>query len=147
MRRFISLFAFAGIAWMAGAQQVIPWQQLQVYNQGKSPEQILYRHSAGLQPSANPVRFAMRSALFFYQQKITYQLPTACMYEPSCSEFSRQCFEEFHPVKALFLSMDRLSRCNRFEAMRQSPYDMISGERKVRFHDPVSRYHFHPTEE
>lgn len=80
--------------------------------------------------------------MYLYQHHITYQLPSSCMYEPSCSEFSRQCFETFGPVKALFLSMDRLSRCNRFEAIRRSQYDLISGETRVKYADPVERYHF-----
>lgn len=119
------------------------WQLANVYNSNVKPAEVLYHHDQHLRTSLNPVKYAMQSAMYFYQQKITYQLPSTCLYSPSCSEFSRQCFETFNPVKALFLSIDRLQRCNRFEMVGKSQYDMISGESTVKYKDEPCKYQFH----
>lgn len=119
------------------------WKAAETRTAEMQPEQLIYRHDARLQSSLNPVKFALRSAMYFYQQKITYQLPGSCIYTPSCSEFSRQCFEMYGPVKAFFLSADRLARCNKFELSFRSQYDIISGDARVKFNDPASRYQFH----
>lgn len=55
----------------------------------------------------------MSASMFVYQKYISGQLGSACMYHPSCSEFSKQCIEKHGWVKGLALSADRLSRCTR----------------------------------
>jgi putative membrane protein insertion efficiency factor len=39
---------------------------------------------------------------------------TSCKYYPSCSEYSRQAFKLYNPIKALLLSTYRIIRCNPF---------------------------------
>ncbi|MEF3280127.1 MAG: membrane protein insertion efficiency factor YidD [Elusimicrobiota bacterium] len=40
--------------------------------------------------------------------------PVSCKYEPSCSEYSRQAFKKYNPIKAFYLSVSRIIRCNPF---------------------------------
>ncbi|TYP95243.1 hypothetical protein LX73_0540 [Fodinibius salinus] len=35
-----------------------------------------------------------------------------CKFEPTCSEYSKQCFKRFSFWKAIKLARDRLHRCN-----------------------------------
>jgi len=53
------------------------------------------------------------SMLHFYKKNISEQIINDCIYEVSCSEFSHQLFENYSMFKGVFLTMDRLSRCNR----------------------------------
>lgn len=52
-----------------------------------------------------------KQLLLFYKRVISEQLSAVCEFEPSCSSFSLIAFETFNPVKAYFLTADRLMRC------------------------------------
>lgn len=78
--------------------------------------------------------------MYLYQKKLTYQVAGTCLYTPSCSEFSRQCFEEYGLLKAGFLTLDRLSRCSPLMTRYLSRYDKIEHGGHVHYADPASRY-------
>ncbi len=61
----------------------------------------------------NPIYWVYKGGISFYQNHISEQLSTSCIYETSCSRFSKELFHEYGAVKAFFLSADRISRCNR----------------------------------
>lgn len=50
----------------------------------------------------------------FYQKFISPLLPRACRFEPTCSEYARQCFVKFPLMKAFYLSIRRILRCHPF---------------------------------
>ena len=50
--------------------------------------------------------------IFIYQRIISPILPARCRYSPTCSEYSRQCFEKFDTLKALTLSLKRILKCH-----------------------------------
>lgn len=79
-----------------------------------------------------------RKLFAIYQRQLTKHLATQCPYHPSCSEFGRQCFEEYGSFKAFTLSFDRLTRCNKVVlntgAMKRHLLE------NNRLQDPVSDY-------
>ncbi len=63
--------------------------------------------------AVNPVYWIYKGGISFYQAHISSQLSTSCIYETSCSRFGKKLFNEFGVFKGVFLSADRISRCNR----------------------------------
>lgn len=84
----------------------------------------------------NPVNLAFGGVLFIYQNLLSQQFSATCLYNPSCSEFSKQSIEEYGLLKGLFLSADRLTRCNRIAATGIHPIRVENN--KVA--DPVGFY-------
>jgi uncharacterized protein len=60
----------------------------------------------------NPLSLSAKGAMLFYQYIVAPQFFRYCLYERSCSNFSKKAIEEFGLVKGVFLSADRLLRCN-----------------------------------
>jgi putative component of membrane protein insertase Oxa1/YidC/SpoIIIJ protein YidD len=66
----------------------------------------------------------------FYKKNISDQIINDCIYEVSCSEFSRDVFEHYGLVKGLFLTCDRLCRCNRL-SYEEAPRERINKQGKL----------------
>lgn len=64
----------------------------------------------------NPVFWFFDGSLTVYQKVISPQISANCLYQQSCSGFSRAAIAEFGIVKGIALTADRLSRCNRVAA-------------------------------
>lgn len=64
----------------------------------------------------NPVFWVLNGALTGYQKIVSPQISADCLYELSCSRFSRVAIQEFGIVKGIALTADRISRCNRVAA-------------------------------
>lgn len=47
-----------------------------------------------------------------YKKIISPLLPSACIYKPSCSEYSKEAILKFGVVKGILLSFLRILRCN-----------------------------------
>ena len=50
--------------------------------------------------------------LNFYQRFIARHLPPACLYHPSCSEYTRQSILKFGIIRGVILGLVRIFRCN-----------------------------------
>lgn len=87
----------------------------------------------------NPVYWALNGSLTFYQKVISPQISAGCLYETSCSRFSRKALQEYGIIKGVALTADRLSRCNRISAAGISR-DRYTAEGKVV--DEPSMYRF-----
>jgi putative component of membrane protein insertase Oxa1/YidC/SpoIIIJ protein YidD len=64
----------------------------------------------------NPAYWLLNGALTGYQKFISPQISADCLYELSCSRFSRSAIQEFGIFKGVALTADRISRCNRVAA-------------------------------
>ncbi|OQX99099.1 MAG: hypothetical protein B6I24_03615 [Bacteroidetes bacterium 4572_128] len=64
----------------------------------------------------NPLNLFMGSFMFFYQKIVSEQFFATCLYEPTCSAYSRKLIKEFGIFKGIISSADRLSRCNKISA-------------------------------
>ena len=60
----------------------------------------------------NPIFWLSRGSMFLYQRILSPQLAAYCVYQISCSNFSKQVIHEFGLIKGVALSADRLMRCN-----------------------------------
>lgn len=88
--------------------------------------------------NSNPVSLVYGGLLYGYQNLFSQHLSASCLYDPSCSDFSKLAVKEFGLIKGTLLSFDRLSRCNRIAAT-----DLNPGEIDIklhRFHDSVNNY-------
>lgn len=56
-----------------------------------------------------------------YQKYISPLLGPRCRYYPSCSEYSKQCFEKYPFYKAFVKSIWRILRCNPFNPGGHDP--------------------------
>jgi putative membrane protein insertion efficiency factor len=61
----------------------------------------------------NPLTYVLGGTMFVYQKIISPQFSAGCLYEPSCSDFSKQLIAQYGLFKGTLASADRLMRCNR----------------------------------
>lgn len=57
----------------------------------------------------------------FYKNHISKQILNDCIYDHSCSQFSHDVFKNFGFIKGMFLTTDRLTRCNRASLAEMTP--------------------------
>jgi putative component of membrane protein insertase Oxa1/YidC/SpoIIIJ protein YidD len=76
---------------------------------------ILYR--------IEPVFLLARYSMLFYQHIVSPQFSAHCVYQRSCSNFCKKAIEEYGLIKGVFLSADRLLRCNSLSASEANEYD------------------------
>lgn len=72
---------------------------------------IIFKHK-NIFARYNPLSLTAKGAMLFYQYVVSPQFFRFCLYERSCSNFSKKAIEEFGLIKGVFLSADRLLRCN-----------------------------------
>ncbi len=87
---------------------------------GNSEAALQNRHSGAI-ARYNPVALVLKGALLGYQKLVSEQLARSCPYEMTCSNFSKQAMQEFGLFKGLFISADRILRCNRIGLLDVSP--------------------------
>jgi putative membrane protein insertion efficiency factor len=66
-----------------------------------------------------------RLALFairLYKRYISPALPSACIYTPTCSEYTYQAIERYGVIRGTWLGIKRISRCHPFH---QGGYDPV----------------------
>ncbi|HRX75829.1 MAG: membrane protein insertion efficiency factor YidD [Candidatus Cloacimonetes bacterium] len=63
--------------------------------------------------SSLPKFIALR-LIRFYQIAISPYLPRSCRFNPSCSSYAMQAYQKFPLLKATYLSLWRILRCNPF---------------------------------
>ena len=73
-----------------------------------------------------------------YQNVLSQHVSADCLYDPSCSEFSKQAVKKYGLVKGTLLTFDRLSRCNRIAATGLNP-GMVNLQ-SHKFNDAITRY-------
>ena len=88
----------------------------------------------------NPLRWTLGGLLYFYQTSISKHFSADCLYEPTCSNFSRDCIRHYGITKGVFLTADRLSRCNRIAQVDLHPLSINPKTR--RSIDTYSIYQF-----
>jgi uncharacterized protein len=69
----------------------------------------------------NPVSLSLGGLMYVYQRIISPQLPSECLYSPSCSAFSKDLIYDYGIIKGVFTTSDRLIRCNRLSALDVHP--------------------------
>jgi len=57
----------------------------------------------------------------FYKRFISPMLPSACIYEPTCSVYTYQAIERYGVIRGSWMGMKRISRCHPFHAGGYDP--------------------------
>jgi uncharacterized protein len=104
---------------------------------GNSTRAMQYRRQSWL-ARYNPVALVLKGTMLGYQRLMSQQLARSCPYQLSCSNFSKQAIEQFGTVKGVFLSADRIMRCNRIGLLDVPPVDINPADGLVI--DSLSRY-------
>lgn len=110
--------------------------QLKVHHSEKRP--YIYKNQPKTFRNCNPVSLIYGGTLYVYQNFISQHFSADCLYDPGCSDFSRQAVKEYGLFKGGLLSFDRLSRCNRIAATDLDPGMINKKTRK--FSDSIKRY-------
>ncbi len=58
----------------------------------------------------------------FYKRFISPALPSACIYEPTCSVYTYQAIEKYGVIKGGWMGIKRIARCHPFH---QGGYDPV----------------------
>lgn len=104
---------------------------------GNSDRPMQFRRQRWL-AQYNPVSLALKGVLLGYQRLMSQQLARSCPYQITCSNFSKQAIEEYGLVKGVFLSADRIMRCNRIGLMDVPAVDISPVDGTIL--DSPSRY-------
>jgi uncharacterized protein len=98
----------------------------------------IYKNDTSLIKRLNPINIIAGGTLYIYQNFLSKQISSNCLYIPSCSEFSKNAIREYGLMKGVILSADRVNRCNVNAArdLRNQKRDLQTN----RYPDPVSRY-------
>ncbi|MBI2271567.1 MAG: membrane protein insertion efficiency factor YidD [Bacteroidetes bacterium] len=62
--------------------------------------------------SGNPFKVLAFSFIYVYQKIFSQQISAVCEFDRSCSAFGISSVKELGIIKAVFLTADRLTRCN-----------------------------------
>lgn len=129
----------------AFAQQIDTGHDMQIIDKKlseKKPDSYrrpyMYRNEPSIIKKVNPFNVLFGSTLYVYQNTISRQISATCLYSPGCSDFAKNAVREYGLVKGGFLSVDRLTRCNRISetGLKKTRQDTLTRK----YADPVSRY-------
>ena len=60
------------------------------------------------------MKYAVLGLLELYKAVISPFLPSACRFEPTCSEYTRQAVEKYGAIKGSWFGLKRILRCQPF---------------------------------
>jgi putative membrane protein insertion efficiency factor len=121
LSKFLFISILTLIPFYSNAQDINVLSDLQLISKSINEKQTyirpyIYKDSKSAFIKYNPVSLTFGGLLFIYQNTISYQFSADCLYNPSCSEFSKNSIREYGLFKGCLLSADRLMRCNRISA-------------------------------
>jgi putative membrane protein insertion efficiency factor len=108
------------------------------YKRSGNDQDVLTTNQQNAVAKYNPVTLVLKGSMYVYQNVISPQLARSCPYEITCSNFSKQCIREYGIVKGVFLSADRILRCNRIGVLDVHPLDII--EKNGTISDSPNKY-------
>jgi uncharacterized protein len=88
--------------------------------------------------NCNPISLVYGGSLYVYQNFISQHFSADCLYDPSCSDFSKNAVKEYGLIKGGLLTIDRLGRCNRIAATELNL--SLMNLKTHRFSDSINRY-------
>ncbi len=122
--------SFAGMA--QTSDMAVLKQHTQKY---ETMEMAQSKRIVKFQKTYNPVKLLLYLPLFVYQKVVSEQISASCSFEPSCSAFSILAIKKLGFIKGLFLTADRLTRCNG-QAQEESEFYLYDPIKSKVFDDP-----------
>lgn len=153
MKRFLLAGILACLFYDAVAQGVSPESDLALvreknfqasprgdkkYNRAGNDANMMKVRSKSSVAEYNPVSLLLKGTMYAYQNVISPQLSRGCPYEITCSNFSKHAIHEFGIVKGVFVTADRILRCNRIGILDVRPLSI--NEHNGTIADPLSQY-------
>ncbi|WP_372639364.1 membrane protein insertion efficiency factor YidD [Ancylomarina sp.] len=108
----------------------------------KHSRDYIYKNEKSWFKKYNPISLGFGSLLYLYQNVISQQFSADCLYHPTCSDFSKDAIREYGLMKGIFLSSDRICRCNRIAATSINYFKF--DQKSNHAHDSVSYYRIKP---
>jgi len=106
---------------LIGGRQFTDAGEFAHYHGAGNNEQPLENRHRSFIARYNPVTLVLKGGLLGYQKLVSQQLARRCPYGITCSNFSKQAMEELGIFKGLFISADRILRCNRIGLLDVHP--------------------------
>jgi len=78
--------------------------------------------AAGIGSAGDAMRKAVIATLRFYKRFLSPYLPSACRYQPTCSEYMLEAVSKYGVPRGVSLGVKRLLRCHPF---RQGGFDPV----------------------
>lgn len=97
----------------------------------------IYKNDSVLRRKLNPVNVLVGGSLYLYQNVFSRQISATCLYNPSCSDFSKNAILQYGLFKGSLLSADRVWRCNGVTA---SELKYMPKDQKGLYPDPIEKY-------
>ena len=85
----------------------------------------------------NPASLVAKGAMYVYQNAISPQISSDCLYHPSCSDFAKQCIQKYGFFKGVSLGADRLTRCTN---LAEDEITLLKRDKNGNYIDAPSRY-------
>ncbi|OJJ14876.1 hypothetical protein BKI52_40690 [marine bacterium AO1-C] len=140
MKQFLMIFTLLGLIATSPLLAQNKQTDLALLGESKSPYDLrswkaLYDNPKKKKPTfiqaINPFYWAFSGLLTTYQQVISPQISASCVYETSCSRFSRIAIKKYGIIKGIALTADRLSRCTH-SAVEETPGIYFNSKGKIR---------------
>ena len=59
--------------------------------------------------------------IVFYQKMLRPMMPNSCVFEPSCSEYTKQAIEKYGIIRGVAMGTHRISRCHPWQKNHYDP--------------------------
>jgi putative membrane protein insertion efficiency factor len=96
------------------------------------PEVISKDNTKYLKNSESEMKVLFSFSFLFYREFISSQDVDACVFYPSCSEYTIEVVEKKGVVVGILAGFDRLLRCHPYVNKGDYPYNPIT----MKYHDP-----------
>jgi uncharacterized protein len=147
MKTVLKIFVFFIVSFKSHSQNLIQDIKLVIEKEEISTINFNYYKRFGNNQSVfetkskfplNPVVTLLKGAMLMYQNVISPQLSKECPYEITCSNFSKHLIKEYGLIKGVFLSADRITRCNRIAILDVNYLEIDPSNGSIK--DNLSKY-------
>src|SRR5579864_7148055 len=88
----------------------------------RSFESVARGASTGIGSAGDTMRKAVIATLRFYKRYLSPFLPSACRYQPTCSEYMLEAVSKYGVLRGVSMGVRRLLRCHPF---REGGFDPV----------------------
>jgi putative component of membrane protein insertase Oxa1/YidC/SpoIIIJ protein YidD len=127
---FAPLFFFSGLV---NAQTNVSERTVAAAMHQLSPGELSHRRvllKANKHGRLNPVHYVAAALLYVYQNLLSEQFGSDCMFETSCSEFTKRSISEKGLIRGTLEGFNQISECQR-GTLFEHPRVAVNPEKKI----------------